>query len=664
MQKKKSKLRRILPWVGFALLALVLAILPRLARSVETGEKASILTATAAMGEVENTLGGGGTLTAEDPIELEIPSAVDIQEFLVNNGDHVEAGQPLAKVDRVTMLSALSEAQDSINILTEKMQVALRDAEYSWIQSQAVGRVKGIYAKTGDDAAQVVVEHGALAVVSIDGLMVTKIPTDLPIQAGEKLTARLSDGQEVSARVESKLDGVLSVILSDKEPAIGESVTVLTEDGAVVGTGFLDVHSPWNVIATQGNIANVVVTQDQMVYAGTRMICLSFENGNEEYRSLVTKRRQYEDLMTDLFAFYNDDTIKAPEAGFVGGIDKSIIKNTAALDKKPVLKLLAAGDTDSGEKTDKEDYTKEPDVNLRTSYLVTEVNGTVLKGIPYTFTGKVSIPSADELLNILDNTVVIDLKKVPGITAPKYQPGSAKFAPEKGDILQIDREKDPAKLQWLGQEWHVDLDGLLKLVTELMARQSYSDVGFDIGDFAMDIGGAGEAKDEDAALLQKTTVMTVIPDTSMTVTMDVDELDIAYYEPGQKADILVDALPNQSFTAVVEEVSAVGKNSGGNSKYTVKLRLDRAPDMLNGMNASVVVHRGVTSGLVLPAAAVYDRGSQCFVYTAADKKTGTLIGELPVVTGVSDGEMVEIVSGLAEGQVVFYEYYLPVEEEN
>ena len=150
----------------------------------------------------------------------------------------------------------------------------------------------------------------------------------------------------------------------------------------------------------------------------------------------------------------------------------------------------------------------------------------------------------------------------------------------------------------------------------------------------------------------------------MTVTMSVDELDIPYYELGQKADVQVDALPNRSFSAVVEEISAVGRNSGGNSKYTVKLRLDRAPDMLNGMNASVVVHRGVTSGLVLPAAAVYDRGSQCFVYTAADNKTGTLMGELPVVTGVSDGEMVEIVSGLAEGQVVFYEYYLPVEEEN
>ncbi len=118
MQKKKSKLRRILPWVGFALLAVVLAILPRLARSVETGEKASILTATAAMGEVENTLGGGRTLTAEDPVEIEIPASVELEEFLVNNGDHVESGQPVAKVDRVTLLSAISEVQKSIDILT------------------------------------------------------------------------------------------------------------------------------------------------------------------------------------------------------------------------------------------------------------------------------------------------------------------------------------------------------------------------------------------------------------------------------------------------------------------------------------------------------------------------------------------------------------------
>ena len=634
--KKKSKLRRILPWMGFALLALVLALLPRLARSVETGEKATILTAVATMGEVENTLGGGGTLTAEDPVEIEIPTAVEIEEFLVDNGDRVEARQPVAKVDRVTLLSTISEVQHSMDILTEKMQVALRDAEYSWLQSQAVGRVKAIYARLGDDAAQVVTEHGALIVVSIDGLLMTKVQTDLPIRAGDKLTVRLSDGREMPARVETKLDDVLTVILSDQEPTVGDEVTVLSEDRTEVGTGVLEVHSPWNVIATQGNVANIVVTENQMVFAGTRMVCLNFEHGNEEYRSLVTKRRQYEDLMTELFALYADDTIKAPETGFITGVDKSIIKNTAAIDKKTVLKLLA-NDT-------------KPDIH---SVLIIESPvGNTVRGI------KVDGMSEDNLKELLQgiftgnvsqefygNLMILELTDDVEYNPPNYNSQIKPF-----DLIMIEKNKMPSEIVYKPQK----VTFIRNLTPEIPS--------FDSDDFVI-IGG-GETQNDDLFPRQEKTVMSVIPDSSMTVTMSVDELDIAYYEPGQKADVQVDALPNRSFTAVVEEVSAVGKNSGGNTKYTVKLRLDRAPDMLNGMNASVVVHRGVTTGLVLPAAAVYDRGSQCFVYTAADHKTGTLLGELPVVTGVSDGDVVEIVSGLVEGQPVFYEYYLPVEEGN
>ena len=661
MKKKKSLFRRILSWAGLAALAVLLALLPRLARSAETGEKAAVLTAAATVGDVENTLGGGGTLTAEEPIDVEIPSAVEVQEFLVETGDHVEAGQPVAKVDRVTLLNTLSEAQSSIDILTEKMQVALRDAEFSWIQSQAVGRVKAIYASVGDDAAQVVLEHGALVVVSIDGLMVTKVRTDLPIKAGDGLTVRLSDGQEVPARVESKLDGVLSVILSDKGPAVGEVVTVLTGDGAVVGTGALDVHSPWNVIATQGNIANIVVTQDQMVYAGTRMICLSFENGNEEYRSLVTTRRQYEDLMEELFALYTDDTITAPEAGFVSGIDKSIIKNTAVSEKKPALKLLAGlpeavESVIGAQETHSILFVGEPIVNpllKAKTVLGIKVDGNLERD-------KMLQIYYQYLANMLpeDSMVIVQLPTDPESYTPEdyMKKESIQFdlVTTVGNLPQTPGIYRPVQIIYGEMNFS-------SLIEESLAEQTaeidYGDL--DIGGYAM---GSGEEKNEEPALLQKTTVLSVIPDTSMTVTMDVDELDIAFYEPGQKADILVDALPNQSFSAVVEEVSAVGRNSGGNSKYTVKLRLDRAPDMLNGMNASVVVHRGVKTGLLLPVAAVYDRGSERFVYTAVDNKTGKPIIELPVVTGVSDGEVVEIVDGLTEGQVVFYEYYLPVEE--
>ena len=149
----------------------------------------------------------------------------------------------------------------------------------------------------------------------------------------------------------------------------------------------------------------------------------------------------------------------------------------------------------------------------------------------------------------------------------------------------------------------------------------------------------------------------------MTIRISVDELDILEYELGMNADVTVDALPDRSFTAHVTEIGAMGENSGGNSKYSVELRLDRAPDMLDGMNASVVVHRGSRSALLIPSAAVSDRGSRSYVYTARDNKTGKPVMEVQVETGISDGENVEIVSGLSEGQTVYYEYYLPKEDE-
>lgn len=616
--KKKSRFRKVAPWAGFALLALVLALLPSLARSAEGGQKATVLTAAATMGEVENTLGGGGTLTAEDPVEVDIPASVDIQEFLVENGEHVVKGQPLAKVDRVTLLGALSETQKSIDILTEKMQVAMSESGFFWLESKAYGRVKAIYAKPGDDAAQTVLEHGALAVVSMDGRMMTRISPEQPVKAGTPLTVRLSDGTEVPGMVEYELDGVISVIISDNGPKLGDAVTVLDRDGKTVGSGLLEVHSPWNVVATKGSIAAVEIWENQMLSSGTRMICLNQEAGNEEYRSLVDQRRQYEDMMADLFALYEDDTIKSPEAGFIIGVDKSIIKKTAVSDKKPVLKLLANDE-------------KSP---IQTVLIFGKPVNDVARGIIVDNRSEEELQYLAQCLYMgtiplmyLDKLTAIPLKPD---YVEKYVPESYKEEMNTCDLIAFDK----------GQ----------KTITHL--RTIKLDIPEDVVSMPQ--------QEEELFSQKEANVLSVIPDNSMTVTMEVDELDIAYYEPGQKADILVDALPGHSFTAEVEEVAAVGKNTGGNSKFTVKLRLDRAPDMLNGMNASVVVHRGVKSGLLLPVAAVYDRGSESFVYVAVDSKTGKPVGELPVVTGVSDGEMVEIVSGLTEGQAVYYEYYLPV----
>ena len=42
------------------------------------------------------------------------------------------------------------------------------------------------------------------------------------------------------------------------------------------------------------------------------------------------------------------------------------------------------------------------------------------------------------------------------------------------------------------------------------------------------------------------------------------------------------------------------------------------------------------------------------MYTSYDKATGELGGAVPVISGLSDGNMVEIVEGLSQGDTVYY----------
>ena len=119
---KKKTVKKIIGWAVLILVAAGLAVLPTLARRAAEGEKASVLTAKAEQGEVEYTLAGGGTLTADDPVEVKIPATVEVLKYLVENGDHVEEGQPLAEVDRVTLMGAMAEVQDSLDSLAEQMR--------------------------------------------------------------------------------------------------------------------------------------------------------------------------------------------------------------------------------------------------------------------------------------------------------------------------------------------------------------------------------------------------------------------------------------------------------------------------------------------------------------------------------------------------------------
>ena len=152
------------------------------------------------------------------------------------------------------------------------------------------------------------------------------------------------------------------------------------------------------------------------------------------------------------------------------------------------------------------------------------------------------------------------------------------------------------------------------------------------------------------------TAFTMSGQEQMVISIDVDELDILSVQEGQEAQITLEALEDQLFTGVVTQVADRTSGSEGSAKYTVEITVDKEESMRVGMSASAVIITDKKENVVtIPSDAVQEQGPQIFVYTQYDSQEGVLSGIQEVETGMSDGEKVEITSGLEEGDTVYYQ---------
>lgn len=152
-----------------------------------------------------------------------------------------------------------------------------------------------------------------------------------------------------------------------------------------------------------------------------------------------------------------------------------------------------------------------------------------------------------------------------------------------------------------------------------------------------------------------TTAFTISGDTSMLLSVSVDELDINSVTLGQKAEVTFDAIEDKTFEGAVTKVGNTASASGGVAKYTVEITIPRDEKMKSGMNASAtIVIEEKENVVTIPVNALQERGEEVFVYTKQDED-GSLSGEQQVTTGLSDGENVEITEGLSEGDEVYYQ---------
>ena len=95
--------------------------------------------------------------------------------------------------------------------------------------------------------------------------------------------------------------------------------------------------------------------------------------------------------------------------------------------------------------------------------------------------------------------------------------------------------------------------------------------------------------DTDSQYSTDTTAFTISGDTSMLLSVSVDELDINSVTQGQTADVTFDAIEDKTFEGTVTKVSNTASASGGVAKYTVEITVPKDEKMKAGMNASATI---------------------------------------------------------------------------
>ena len=657
---KKKKLKRLIAAVCIVAVVAFLALMPLLAgqETPTTGPQASILTANVSTGSIHTEIIGGGVLAGEEAQTLTVPSAVKLTGFLVSNGQTVKEGDAVATVDRVSVMKAVTQVQETLDYLAKRIEEERDGDTTQKVTALAGGTVKHMYAKKGDSVQSVMLEHGALAVLSLDGLMAVNLTVDSNLLAGAEVTVTLENGKSVAGKVKSNLSGEMVVTLEDDDYEDGQTVQVSTGE-TVLGSGALYIFSPWKASAYAGTVSSISVEEGDTAKAGQTLMKLKDTGYTAQYHQLVSQRQEYEQLLLELFSMYQTLQLTAPCDGVVSGVDQDSTQLLSANGGSYGLSLLANA----------------PNGDDETQYLnfVGKITGIGQNGWTLLVNPQpAAIADYTDLSGLSLEESAMTEAQLFALDVPVYERVENVWQQADlqtvtaGDILlfAFDSQMQPVwtvRVQRAQQNQQPSNPGGGEPGGSVPGGSMPGGSGsFNPGGSAPGGNWGGMEQEEVFEIYGLATVQIaqVNPQTQVTLDITVDEMDVVKLETGMTAQVKVDALGGEKCTAQITDISNTGTNNGGQSKFTVTLSMDRLENMLSGMNATAVITVATKENvLTVPAEVLVEKSGKTLVYTGYDEKKEAFTGAVEVTIGASDGERVEILSGLQDGQVCYYAYY-------
>lgn len=155
---------------------------------------------------------------------------------------------------------------------------------------------------------------------------------------------------------------------------------------------------------------------------------------------------------------------------------------------------------------------------------------------------------------------------------------------------------------------------------------------------------------------QTAALFTVMDFSTVRVQVPMTELEVPLVAKGEPVQVLPESLPGRSFAAVVSRMSYALDDATKTMLVEADLAnpsLELRPGMYAQVKVGVEQH---TNTLVVPAAALVTEKAATAVFKLVDGKAR----RTPVKAGFNDGQRVEVLSGVTEGETVLVPAKLPL----
>lgn len=698
-------------------------------------------------GNLSQTVEGTGTLENADSTDLKIPVGLKIKKVKVSEGDEVKKEDTLATVDRTSLLAALAQTQTDLDDVNNQLGDEADSDTSKYVESSVDGRVKKIYASKNTDAADTVLEKGALMLISLDGKMAVKMDTTVSLTVGQEVKVVLSSGSSVTGTVTKSDDESCTITVTDKGTKYNDKVTAYTSSGRKIGTGKLYINKEAKVTATSGTVSSILVSENEYVSEGDNLIKLKGDFQSEEYLSLESEKEDLEEKLASLLKIAKNNTITADSAGIIIAINVSEdSESESASDSSSSSSSSSSSGSSTGNSSSAATGTSanvsaattktatntlmnnSKTANIASASYLSSGNGTsgttgTIKAVSLSTNqsqatqsnvqsvSEYSTDTTENAATITESTNTKDTtentESSSETTTAKKSDTSSSTTITKSDTAKSDSpssststnnnqsgstEKsnssastESTKNTTGSQTTNGGSSGNSKNSDANTGTSGTMNGTNGIGKSGNGISGAsgsgagstagvsGSAAGNSASAgtssdsfstssstssdtnTELTSAFSIASGDEMTLSVNVDEMDILSIEAGQKATVTFDAIENKEYEGEITSIDKNGTTSNGTTKYPVEITLTKEDSMMSGMNASVTITTSeVTDALLVPAAAVTEEGNTSYVYTEKDSKTGELSGKTEVQTGDTDGTNIVITSGVSEGHTVYY----------